>query len=70
MKATGEPILLPRLLRFRDAPRYLGMDRNRIIAEARPFVRKIRISLCCRLANLEVEAARQTDTLAASKASR
>src|SRR5690606_29512675 len=43
MNATGEPILLPRLLRFRDAPRYLGMDRNRFNAEVRPYVTNIPI---------------------------
>ena len=26
------PAIVPRLLRFRDAPRYLGMDRNRFNA--------------------------------------
>ena len=35
--------LLPRLLRFRDAPSYLGMDRNRFNAEVRPYVTVIRI---------------------------
>jgi hypothetical protein len=43
MKATSEPILLPRLLRFRDAPRYLGMDRNRFNAEVRPYITNIPI---------------------------
>ena len=43
MKLTSEPILLPRLLRFRDAPRYLGMDRNRFNAEVRPYVTNIPI---------------------------
>lgn len=31
-----EARLLPRLIRFRDAPYYLGMDRNRFNAEVRP----------------------------------
>ena len=35
--------LLPRLLRFRDAPRYLGMDRNRFNAEVRPSLTEIPI---------------------------
>lgn len=35
--------ILPRLLRFRDAPAYLGMDRNRFNSEVRPFVAEIRI---------------------------
>jgi len=29
-------VLLPRLVRFRDAPGYLGMDRNRFNSEVRP----------------------------------
>lgn len=40
VKSAG---VLPRLLRFRDAPGYLGMDRNRFNAEVRPFVTEIRI---------------------------
>jgi hypothetical protein len=28
----------PRIIRFRDAPRYLGMDRNRFNAEVRPHL--------------------------------
>ncbi len=35
--------MLPRLLRLRDAPRYLGMDRNRFNADVRPFVTEISI---------------------------
>ncbi|MEJ1384144.1 MAG: hypothetical protein RPU34_10115 [Candidatus Sedimenticola sp. (ex Thyasira tokunagai)] len=31
----------PRLIRLRDAPGYLGMDRNRFNAEVRPYVTKI-----------------------------
>ena len=33
--------LLPRLIRFRDAPYYLGMDRNRFNAEVRPELTEI-----------------------------
>jgi hypothetical protein len=33
----------PRLLRYRDAPGYLGMDRNRFNAEVRGFVTEIPI---------------------------
>jgi hypothetical protein len=33
----------PRILRFRDAPNYLGMDRNRFNAEVRPCVTEIPI---------------------------
>ncbi len=29
--------ITPRLIRFRDVPRYLGMDRNRFNAEVRPY---------------------------------
>ena len=36
-------ILLPRMLRLRDAPTYLGMDRNRFNAEVRPSVTEIPI---------------------------
>ncbi len=33
----------PRILRFRDAPRYIGMDRNRFNVEVRPCVTEIPI---------------------------
>ena len=39
----NEPPLLPRLVRFRDAPFYLGMDRNRFNAEVRPQLMEIPI---------------------------
>src|SRR5689334_21519132 len=35
--------MTPRVLRFRDAPAYLGMDRNRFNAEVRPFVTEVPI---------------------------
>lgn len=35
--------LLPRLIRFKDAPRYLGMDRNRFNREVRPYLTQIPI---------------------------
>jgi hypothetical protein len=35
--------IAPRLIRFRDAPFYLGMDRNRFNAEVRPYLVEIRI---------------------------
>ena len=35
--------LLPRLIRFRDAPSYLGMDRNRFNSEVRPYITEIPI---------------------------
>ena len=31
----------PRLIRFRDAPQYLGMDRNRFNAEVRPYLTEV-----------------------------
>ena len=33
----------PRVVRFRDAPGYLGMDRNRFNAEVRPFLTEVPI---------------------------
>ena len=37
MKSASTSIVLsPRLVRFRDAPGYLGMDRNRFNREVRP----------------------------------
>ena len=35
------PDIAPRLVRFRDAPRYLGMDRNRFNAEVRPYLTEV-----------------------------
>lgn len=35
--------VLPRLIRFRDAPHYLGMDRNRFNLEVRPYVTEVPI---------------------------
>ena len=40
---TTQRILLPRLIRLRDAPYYLGMDRNRFNKEVRPYLKEIRI---------------------------
>jgi len=40
---SGNAALLPRLLRLRDAPAYLGMDRNRFNAEVRPGLTEIPI---------------------------
>ena len=42
-RASPVAILLPRFIRFRDAPFYLGMDRNRFNAEVRPYLTKIPI---------------------------
>jgi hypothetical protein len=36
-------VLLPRLIRIRDVPEYLGMDRNRFNAEVRPCLTAIPI---------------------------
>ncbi|MGZ8942394.1 MAG: hypothetical protein ACXW00_06450 [Methylobacter sp.] len=36
-------VLLPRFIRYRDAPAYLGMDRNRFNGEVRPFITAIPI---------------------------
>ncbi len=35
--------LLPRIIRFRDSPFYLGMDRRRFNAEVRPYLTEIPI---------------------------
>jgi hypothetical protein len=44
MKSVRASIaLLPRLVRLRDAPAYLGMDRNRFNREVRPCLTKIPI---------------------------
>jgi hypothetical protein len=40
---TARTGVLPRLLRFRDAPAYLGMDRNRFNQEVRPYLTEIPI---------------------------
>ena len=42
---SAEQILLPRLIRLRDAPFYLGMDRNRFSAEVRPYVTEIKMGV-------------------------
>ena len=36
-------LIMPRVLRLRDAPRYLGMNRNFFNAEVRPFLTESRI---------------------------
>ena len=44
MKSTCTTVvLLPRLVRLRDAPAYLGMDRNRFNREVRPHLTNIPI---------------------------
>ena len=37
--------ILPRLIRYRDAPTYLGMDRNRFNAEVRRSITEIPIGI-------------------------
>ena len=37
------PKVQPRIIRFRDAPLYLVMDRNRFNAEVRPYVTEVPI---------------------------
>lgn len=36
---------LPRLIRHRDAPAYLGMDRNRFNADVRPYLTEVPIGI-------------------------
>ena len=43
MTNPRRPRLAPRLVRFRDAPYYVGMDRNRFNREVRPFITRIPI---------------------------
>ena len=38
---SGNLILQPRVIRFKDAPGYLGMNRNRFNAEVRPFIAEV-----------------------------
>jgi hypothetical protein len=37
--------VVPRLIQYRDAPGYLGMDRNRFNAEVRSFITEIPIGI-------------------------
>ena len=41
--SSATVVLLPRLVRFRDAPTYLGVDRNRYNREVRPHLTTIPI---------------------------
>jgi len=36
-------LIMPRVLRLRDAPRYLGMNRNLFNSDVRPFLTEVRI---------------------------
>ena len=42
VRLTG-PAVTPRIIRFRSAPGYVGMDRNRFNAEVRPYLTEIPI---------------------------
>jgi len=41
--SSREMPFLPRVIRLRDAGRYLGMDKNRFNEEVRPYVTEVRI---------------------------
>jgi len=45
LNLTGGIVLLPRIIRFRDAPLYLGMDRNRFNKEVRDYVTEIQVGV-------------------------
>ncbi len=38
-------MIIPRFIRLKDAPKYLGFDRNRFNAEVRPYLIEIRIGI-------------------------
>jgi hypothetical protein len=38
-------MITPRYIRFRDAPKYLGMDRDRFNSEVRPYLVEIPIGV-------------------------
>lgn len=42
-EVTSRLLLVPRIIRFRDAPHYLGMDRNRFNGEVRPNLTEVPI---------------------------
>jgi len=45
MSENHKKLILPRVLRLRDAPHYLGMDIHRFNNEVRPYVQEIRIGI-------------------------
>ena len=54
----GDYVLMPRLIRLRDAPYFFGMDKNRFNREVRPLLTEIRIGKQGRAFDrLEMEAA-------------
>ena len=44
-RPSPRPSFQPRIIRLRDAPAYLGMDRNLFNAEVRPFLTEIPIGV-------------------------
>jgi hypothetical protein len=44
-RSTDIPAFLPRFIRLRDAPSYLGMDKNRFNREVRPLLAVIPIGI-------------------------
>ena len=42
MPTLNQMLILPRLLRLKDAPFYLGMDRHKFNNEVRPYITEIR----------------------------
>ena len=40
-----EKLIQPRFNRLRDAPQYLGFDRNRFNSEVRPYIVEIRVGV-------------------------
>ncbi len=44
-RPSPRPSFQPRIIRLRDAPAYLGMDRNRFNAEVRPILTEIPIGV-------------------------
>jgi hypothetical protein len=49
------PVILPRFIRLRDAPAYLGMDRHRFNYEVRPHLTEIPIAQFSQLRHVETE---------------
>jgi hypothetical protein len=45
MNDAGAKVILPSFIRLRDAPTYLGVDRNRFNAEIRPALTEIPIGV-------------------------
>jgi len=41
---TNQPYILPRLIRIKDVPKYLGVDKNLFNKKIRPKLKEIRLS--------------------------